>query len=112
MFFAGHVALLGAYLLLLGPFGGLPLVLATLALHGLFYAATDGVLMAHGATLVPARLRASGLSIVQTGQAVARLGSSILFGLMLQYVGFGTAMAVAIAGLVVALAAVVWLVRT
>ena len=45
---------------------------AVLALHGTFYAATDGVLMAAAAGSVPAALRSSGLALVQTGQAGAR----------------------------------------
>lgn len=111
MFFAGHVVLVVVYLLLLGPFGGLPLVLLTVALHGLFYAATDGVLMAHGSTLVPEHLRASGLSIVQTGQALARLASSVLFGLFLQQLDFTWSVVIAIGALGAALAVVVLLIR-
>ncbi|ABW14708.1 hypothetical protein Franean1_5350 [Parafrankia sp. EAN1pec] len=40
-----------------------------LLLHGAFYAATDGVLMAAAAVSVPVPLRSSGLALVQTGQA-------------------------------------------
>ncbi|TWP50957.1 MFS transporter [Lentzea tibetensis] len=111
MFFAGHVVLLLAYVLLLGPVTGWLLVAVTLALHGLFYAATDGVLMAHGATLISPELRASGLSIIQTGQAMARLVSSIGFGFMLQYLGFGTAVALGVTVLAAALVAVYLLMR-
>ncbi len=111
VFFAGHVVLLLVYLLLLGPFTGLPLVLVTVALHGLFYAATDGVLMAHGATLVPAHLRAGGLSIVQTGQALARFASSVCFGLFLQQFSFGTAVLIAVCALGAALVGVFLLIR-
>lgn len=111
VFFAGHLALLGVYLLLLGPFEGLALVLAAVALHGLFYAATDGVLMAHGSTLVPERLRAGGLSIVQTGQALARFASSVCFGLLLTAVDFDVAVLVALVALGAALVAVAAMVR-
>ena len=111
VFFAGHVALLAVYALLLGPFGGLALVIAAVALHGVFYAATDGVLMAHGATLVPERLRASGLSIVQTGQALARFASSVGFGLLLTALPFGTAVLLAAGALVAVLVAVVLVIR-
>ncbi|MFC5285859.1 MFS transporter [Actinokineospora guangxiensis] len=111
IFFAGHVALLAVYALLLGPFGGLALVIATVALHGVFYAATDGVLMAHGATLVPEHLRASGLSIVQTGQALARFASSVGFGLLLTALPFGTAVLIATAALVAVLVAVALVIR-
>jgi MFS family permease len=80
VFVGGHVALLGAYVLLRGPIGGTPLLIGVLALHGAFYAATDGVLMAAAGPLIPAELRTSGLAVLQTGQAVARLLSSVVIG--------------------------------
>jgi MFS family permease len=83
VFFAGHLLLLGVYLVLLAGGGGVPMLVVGLLLHGLFYAATDGVLMAYAGPLVPEALRASGLAVVQTGQAVARLLSSVLFGVLL-----------------------------
>ncbi|GAA2846968.1 MFS transporter [Streptosporangium fragile] len=76
VFLAGHLALVAAYLVLLGP-GWLPVVLA---LHGAFYAAADGVLMAVAGPMLPEHLRTSGLALLQTGQATARMLSSILFG--------------------------------
>ncbi|MEU0533801.1 MFS transporter [Amycolatopsis tolypomycina] len=80
VFLGGHVALCLALVLLCGPvYAVLPVV--ALALHGVFYAATDGVLMAAAGPIVPAGLRATGLAVVQTGQAVARMLSSVLFGL-------------------------------
>ncbi|MFE3779775.1 MFS transporter [Amycolatopsis sp. NPDC059090] len=83
VFFAGHLLLLGVYVVLLAGGGGVAMLVTALLLHGCFYAATDGVLMAYAGPLVPAELRASGLAVVQTGQAVARLLSSLLFGVML-----------------------------
>ncbi|GHH74617.1 MFS transporter [Streptomyces sulfonofaciens] len=85
VFLGGHVALLGAYGLLLtaGPGGVLPfagLPYAVLLLHGTFYAATDGVLMAAASQSVPAALRSSGLALVQTGQSFARFVCSLAFG--------------------------------
>ncbi|MFI6497403.1 MFS transporter [Nonomuraea typhae] len=82
VFLAGHALLALAYLLL-GAGGMLPAwpaAAGVLVLHGLFYAATDGVLMACLAPRLPERLRASGLALVQTGQAVARMGGAICFG--------------------------------
>lgn len=73
-------------------------------LHGLFYATTDGVLAACAAALVPTELRASGLAVVQTAQAVARLVSSVAFGLLLSALAVGTAVGIAVLGLVAALA--------
>ena len=74
-----------------------------LVLHGLFYAATDGVLSAKVSESAPESLRASGLSVVQTGQALGRLVSSVAFGLLLQYTSFSTGVTVALAALTVTL---------
>ncbi|CAL9659413.1 hypothetical protein SUDANB145_06918 [Streptomyces sp. enrichment culture] len=99
VFLAGHLGLLTAYALLLwAPDTGLvvPLVLA---LHGAFYAATDGVLPAALAGIVPERLRASGLAIVGTSQALARFCCSLGFGAAWTAWGDGPALAGSAAGL-------------
>ncbi|MER5445511.1 MFS transporter [Streptomyces sp. NPDC002764] len=80
VFLAGHGALLGAYALLLTAWHGPALPYAVLLLHGAFYAATDGVLMAAASDGVPEHLRSSGLAVVQTGQALARFACSLGFG--------------------------------
>lgn len=103
VFLGGHVALLAAYLLLRGPLGGLPLLAGVLALHGIFYAATDGVLVAAAGPLLPGELRTSGLALLQTGQAFARMLASVLLGAA--WTGWGTSAALTIA--VVALGAAI-----
>ncbi|MEU1465746.1 MFS transporter [Streptomyces sp. NPDC005727] len=80
VFLAGHAALLLCYALLLTSWHGTALPYLVLALHGAFYAATDGVLMAAASDGVPEALRSSGLAVVQTGQALARFACSLLFG--------------------------------
>ncbi|MFD7374549.1 MFS transporter [Streptomyces mirabilis] len=80
VFLAGHAALLLAYALLLTSWHGTALPYAVLLLHGCFYAATDGVLMAVASESVPEELRSSGLALVQTGQALARFVCSLGFG--------------------------------
>lgn len=80
VFLAGHAALLAGYVLLLTSWHGTALPFLVLALHGAFYAATDGVLMAAASDGVPEVLRSSGLAVVQTGQALARFACSLLFG--------------------------------
>ncbi|WP_435860843.1 MFS transporter [Streptomyces spiralis] len=80
VFLGGHGALLLAYALLLTSWHGTALPYLVLALHGTFYAATDGVLMAAASEGVPEALRSSGLALVQTGQAAARFACSLLFG--------------------------------
>lgn len=67
VFIAGHVVLLLAYGLLVSPARGSVLIAASLALLGVFYAATDGVLMALAGPLLPEAVRAGGLAILQTG---------------------------------------------
>ncbi|MFF3563211.1 MFS transporter [Streptomyces sp. NPDC002574] len=105
MFLGGHVALLGAYALLLahGP------AYLVLLLHGAFYAATDGVLMAAASTAVPAELRGAGLALIQTGQAAARFAASLAFGAAWTAWGDRTALTTATAALAVCAACAVWL---
>ncbi|MET7342790.1 MFS transporter [Streptomyces sp. NPDC087866] len=80
VFLGGHGALLFAYALLLSSWQGTAAACAVLLLHGGFYAATDGVLMAAASDSVPRELRSSGLALVQTGQALARFACSLGFG--------------------------------
>ncbi|MFD3401443.1 MFS transporter [Kribbella sp. NPDC058693] len=77
----GYLALMLVYLLLFGPLGGWPLLIVVLALYGLFYASTDGVLIALAGPVLPSGVRTTGISLIQTGQALSYLVSSVLFGL-------------------------------
>ncbi|MCG5454087.1 MFS transporter [Micromonospora sp. PSH03] len=100
----GYTALAATYLLLAGPVDGWPLIALALTLYGAFYAATDGVLIALAGPVLPARLRTTGIALVQTGQALAYLVSSVLFGLAWQAWGPENAIraaAVAVAGVLV-----------
>ncbi|MFB6581750.1 MULTISPECIES: MFS transporter [unclassified Streptomyces] len=107
VFLGGHVLLLGACLLLLAPVpAGALLVVGVLAPLGLFYAATDGVLMAAAGPLLPAELRTTGLAVLQTAQALARFAGSLLFGWAWTLWGPGPALGLAAAGLLLSLAAV------
>ncbi|WP_261555027.1 MFS transporter [Frankia tisae] len=107
VFLAGHGGLLVAYGLLLAPAGGAALPAVVLVLHGAFYAATDGVLMAAAAGSVPQRLRSSGLALVQTGQVGARFACSLLFGAAWTAWGDHAALAAATAALAACTAAAV-----
>jgi MFS family permease len=82
VFVGGHVGLLGSYLMLLSPLPPIVVCVLALALFGAYYAATDGVLSATAAELLPGHLRTTGLSVVQTAVALGRLCSSLLFGLL------------------------------
>lgn len=99
----GYAALTTVYLLLFGPIRGWPLFLAVLTLYGIFYAATDGVLMALAGPVLPPYLRASGIALIQSCQALAYLGSSVLFGIAWQIWGPATSSRVAAGIAVVAI---------
>ncbi|MEU7031061.1 MFS transporter [Streptomyces sp. NPDC046275] len=99
VFLAGHAGLLLAYALLLWAPATPALPYLVLVLHGAFYAATDGVLPAAVGAVVPARLRASGIALVGTGQALARFCCSLAFGAAWAAWGDGPALAAAAAGL-------------
>ncbi|MED7952834.1 MFS transporter [Streptomyces sp. BE303] len=103
-FLCGHGALLAAYLtLMLAP--GWPAAVLTLVLLGVFYAATDGVLMALAGPVLPPEGRAGGLAVLQTGQALARLVGAAGFGAAWTWWGPRPALAVSALALAAALAA-------
>ncbi|MGW2176871.1 MFS transporter [Streptomyces sp. NPDC001732] len=106
-FLYGHLALLGVYATLLAPFGGPALLLLApvLVLLGVFYATTDGVLMALAGPVLPADGRAGGLALLQTGQALARMLAAAGFGAAWTLWGEGTALWTATTVLLAALAA-------
>ncbi|MEV8531492.1 MFS transporter [Streptomyces sp. NPDC051211] len=100
VFLGGHALLLLACLLLLGPLpAGPALAVGVLVLLGVFYAATDGVLMAAAGPLLPEELRTTGLACLQTAQALARFAGSLLFGAAWTLWGPGPALAVSAAAL-------------
>ncbi|MFK4104586.1 MFS transporter [Streptomyces sp. NPDC019531] len=101
LFLAGHGVLLLGYGLVLSPWHGVPAVVAVLVLHGTFYAATDGVLAAATASVVPARHQGAGQALVGTGQALARFACSLAFGAAWSLWGGRTALAVTAGALAV-----------
>ncbi|MGY0231666.1 MFS transporter [Longispora urticae] len=102
VFLAGQVLLVAGYALLAGPLTGWALLPVVLLLHGLYYAATDGVLMAHVGALLPPELRSTGLALVQTGQALARMAAAVTFGALAQGWALRPAFTVFAAALLVA----------
>ena len=65
-----------------------------LVLLGLYYAATDGVLMALASATLPPSLRGSGLALLVTSTSLGRLMASILFGMLWTWYDVETAIAV------------------
>jgi MFS family permease len=103
VFLGGHALAVFGYLALWLLPPGPVLVAAVLALVGAYYAATDGVLPALTAPLVPDRVRASGIAGIQTVMAVGSLASAALFGVIWSQFGRQSAVAVFAAGLAVAI---------
>jgi MFS family permease len=91
VFLAGYGMLLTVYAVLLLPSTGWIAAVVALALLGMYYAATDGVLMALGSTTVPGELRGSGLALLGTATSLARLVASLVFGLLWTVSGLNTA---------------------
>ncbi|PYC73044.1 MFS transporter [Streptomyces tateyamensis] len=112
LFLAGHGALLAAYGLLLRAGGGHWVPFAVLALHGTFYAATDGVLAAAAAEVIPEEHRGAGLALIGTGQTAARFCCSLAFGAAWTAFGPHTALALAAGALALAAGCAGLLIRT
>jgi MFS family permease len=77
---AGYAALIAAYAVAVAPPAGPWTVAGCVALLGLFYAATDGVMMALASAALPADRRATGLSIVGTANGAGKIAASLVFG--------------------------------
>jgi MFS family permease len=104
VFLGGYSLLLLVYVsLVLLPALGPAELLAYMLVLGAFYAATDGVLMALGSTLLPSELRASGLALLVTATSLARLAASVIFGALWTLLGLEAAIWSFAVGLVLAL---------
>jgi MFS family permease len=92
---AGYGVLGVIYLSLMTlPGVGLWSVAVCLVLLGLFYAASEGVLMAMASALVPSEIRTSGLALMVTVVGLGKLISSVVFGWMWQAYGIGPSLVV------------------
>ncbi|MFB8046867.1 MFS transporter [Streptomyces hydrogenans] len=107
LFLAGHAVLTGAYVFLLAaPFEGWSALSLVLVLHGLFYAMTDGVLMAYVAPLIPESSRTTGLAVVQSAQALCRAVGAVAFGGLAAWSGLASAFTVFAVGMAASVAGV------
>jgi MFS family permease len=104
----GYATLLLVYAAALSPLPTVVAVSATVALLGLYYAATDGVLMALGSSILPAQLRATGLSCIATLNGLGRLLASVAFGLLWSRFEEGTCVIVFVAAMLITLPCVAW----
>jgi MFS family permease len=104
VFVGGHVLVLAVYSALLQPAAGITGVAACLLLLGAAYAATDGVLMAMASGELPRACRSSGLALLTSATALARLFASVAFGAMWTWWGQQLAIGLHLAGLAAAVA--------
>jgi MFS family permease len=103
VFLAGHVVLVLVYVAVLGPELRPWMLVLLLAAYGAYYAATDGVLMALVAPVLPASEQSTGFGALATGTSLSRFAGSVLFGLLWTGVGSTSAVTVYLAALVGAL---------
>lgn len=101
----GYVALGLVYVLLVSPLHGVVSLVLVVVLYGIFYAATNGVLIALAGPVIPEHLRTTGIALVQTGRALAYLVSSVAFGIAWTQWGPWIACQVSAGAVVVAIAA-------
>ena len=83
-----------------------PAIIGVLALLGVFYGATDGVLPALAAGVIPEEHRSAGLAVLSTFVAIARTGSAFAFGLMWNSLSVDSALLVMLIGLVLTIGTV------
>jgi hypothetical protein len=94
----GHLLLVVVYATLLTSVSGGTIMAITLVLLGAYYAATDGVLAALASAVLPGHARSSGLALVASGTALARLAGSVVFGAIWAAWGLQVAVAGFLAG--------------
>ena len=111
IFLGGYGLLLVVYASLLLPTVGPVQLVPVLAAFGLYYAATDGVLMALASTTLPAELRASGMALLVAATGTARLVSSLLFGALWTWSSLETALMVFVCGIAASVPAAALILR-
>ena len=97
----GQLALAAVYGALLFSPRSVVAVASVLVLLGLYYGATDGVLPALAAGVIPTESRSSGLGLLSTVIALSRMVAALGFGLIWERQGVDSALIVALAGVLV-----------
>jgi MFS family permease len=96
-------------LIFLGLVGGQAVPMVALVLFGLFYAGSEGVLMAVASETIPAAQRTSGLAVLNAGIGLGRLAGSVMFGWTWHSAGAQGALQLFGVGLIAAIVASAWL---
>ena len=109
----GYLMLVLVYAVLLyAPGQSTPVLVGCLILFGLYYAATEGVLVALASTILPAERRTVGIAFLATGIGFGKMISSVLFGWLWQFGGETRSVLIFTVGLVLSGAITfVWLRR-
>jgi MFS family permease len=107
VFVAGHAVLVALYAALIAFPAGSALLGLVVAMLAIYYASTEGVLMALGSALLPEHFRTSGLAVLTTLLAIARFAGSAAFGIVWAGFGVDTAVIAFLIGLVFAICLVV-----
>lgn len=102
IFVLGHVLIIGVYVLA-AELNSVAAAGAALALLGLYYAATDGVLPAATVPLVDSAWRSTAISTLQTVVALGRSTAALTFGLLWSVTGSSTALWIFGAGMAVSI---------
>ncbi len=111
VFLAGQYVLLVVYGILLLTDPGPVALAVTLAVLGLHYAATDGVLASLASSVLPPEFRTSGLALLGTAVALSAFLASAGFGALWGWRGPSLAVGVFLSGLVLALIVASFLLR-
>jgi MFS family permease len=104
VFVLGYLLLLVVYAALVVPGLGGGASVVVIVAFGAYYAATDGILAALASSLLPADVRATGLSLVMTATSLGNLLASVAFGAIWVLVGVHAAVVVFALGIVLAAA--------
>jgi MFS family permease len=105
VFISGYGALLAAYGVALIPGAGATGIAIFVVFLGMYYAATDGVLMAIVGSILPPELCTTGLGMLTTVISIARLLSSVAAGFLWMYSGSSAALCTFAVALLASMAA-------
>ena len=113
IFLVGYavLSLLYLWLAFLPSTSGLSIA-AIVALLGVHYAATDGVLAASAVRSLDPTVRTTGLAVLATAVGLTRIGSSVLYGWLWQQTGQSSAIQVFAVGMTVCLFLSIWALRS
>lgn len=100
----GYGLLACVYALLVGfPTGTFMMAALIIGLLGAYYAATEGVLMAMAAAVLPSSHSGSGLAVLATATNISRLVASVAFGWLWTVAGLEPATGISLAALLAAI---------